>query len=1134
MIDNARVREMVERLLDSGSTPEELCADCPELLPDVREQWERCRRLEAAMDDLFPSAGSFANWESGDARGGTPALPRIPGYEVEAVLGRGGMGIVYRARHLPLNRTVALKMLLSGAYASPVEQARFLREAQSIAGLGHANVVQVHDVGQFEGRPFYTMELVEGTTLAQSLAGVPQPASRAAAMGVTLAQAIESAHRSGIIHRDLKPANILLTVDGTAKVSDFGLAHHFQQEHALTLTGERVGTPSYMAPEQVFARAGTIGPATDIYALGAILYEMLTGRPPFRGESSAETERQLLAEDPVPPSRLNARVPRDLETICLKCLQKEPRRRYPTAAALAQDLRRFQKGEPISARQTSLAERAVKWVRRRPAVATALTAAALVSVGLIGGSLWIISQRAATTRLVNDDLQSVTRFERSFAWAEARTSLERARARLGAGGPTALRDRIAQIDRDLLLAARLDAIRLERATNSALVVDLIQSYYEYCAAFGAAGLGAVGDDPVVVAQRIRALDIQPVLVGALDDWATCVGDRNVQKWLMDVAKHADGDPTDWRARARDPDLWSNKTALAELAKVLNDDTALGQLGAGGSDATTPLLVALGGRMKTTLGSEVAIPFLQRVQRAHPTDFWVNHTLAQALVDEKRYAQAARYYQSAVSIRPEAAITHAELGEVLAVDYRIDEAIDQFRQAAQLNPSFFRPPFDIGTALGSVDRNEDAVAAFSDAVRVAPDEATLKRLPGVGHDIAVVHENFALTLQKLGRDAQAIDHYRQAMALDPRNKYPAQRLRDLCLAQGRREEALIAWRKALEADPDAAHADWHGYAELSLFLGHEDEYGRARQALLDRFAGNPSPNIAERTGRTCLLAPGTDEQLNRATDLIDRAVKSTSAGHAGARPYFLFAKGLSEYRYGRMESAMSYMLGDAGRVLGPAPLIVLSMAQQRLGHQAEARFTLASGINSYDWAPERADGAESWMYHILRREAERLVLPDLPAFLAGKYQPSDNQERIAMTGACQFMKLYVARARLWSDALASEPRWVAPGRRRAAGAAALAGTGGGTDAGALTDAERAQWRAKAREWVQEELAGADAAQGDAARQQLLATLTYWSASPELSGVRDKNALELLPAGERDEWARLWDRVAAVMTRLRAPQ
>src|SRR5262245_25741705 len=293
------------------------------------------------------------------------------------------MGIVYKARHLRLNRTVALKMLLAGAYAGPEERERFLREAEAVAGLRHANLVQVYDVGDHDGRPYFTMEYVEGGSLAQKLLGAPQPAHQAAALLATLAEAVQVAHRGGIVHRDLKPANILLTADGTPKIADFGLARHLDSGSALTRTGDRVGTPSYMAPEQAMGKASMIGPAVDIYSLGTLLYELLTGRPPFRGETPTETELQVIYQEPVPPSRLNARVPRDLETICLKCLQKAPERRYTTATALAEDLRRFQRGEPIAARPAGLLERTGKWVRRHPTPSAVLAASLIITSLLV-------------------------------------------------------------------------------------------------------------------------------------------------------------------------------------------------------------------------------------------------------------------------------------------------------------------------------------------------------------------------------------------------------------------------------------------------------------------------------------------------------------------------------------------------------------------------------------------------------------------------------------------------------------------------------------------------------------------------------------------------------------------------------
>ena len=390
MADHSRISQLLEELVNSQTSPEEVCRSCPDLLPEVRARWQRICRVQGELEVLFPdSPGSRT--DTPPARHDITTMPRIPGYQVESLLGYGGMGIVFRAKHLPLGRTVALKMLLAGPYAAPAELARFQREAEAVAGLCHANIVQVYEVGEHEGRPYFTMELVDGGSLAQKVASTPPPVRWAAQLVASLAEAVSVAHSAGIVHRDLKPGNILLTADDTPKISDFGLARRLKSEGELTWTGTTIGTPSYMAPEQVSNRAGPTGPATDVYGLGAILYELLTGQPPFRGGTALETFRQVLAEEPVPPSRLNPRVPRDLETVCLKCLRKEPQQRYPTAAALAEDLRRYLLGQVVAARPVGRLERAGKWIRRNPAVAS-LSAAAVFAlvVGTVASLLFAI------------------------------------------------------------------------------------------------------------------------------------------------------------------------------------------------------------------------------------------------------------------------------------------------------------------------------------------------------------------------------------------------------------------------------------------------------------------------------------------------------------------------------------------------------------------------------------------------------------------------------------------------------------------------------------------------------------------------------------------------------------------------
>jgi outer membrane protein assembly factor BamB/predicted Ser/Thr protein kinase len=325
---------------------------------------------------------------SGVAPGRAGERPVVAGYEVLDELGRGGMGVVYKARQLGLNRLVALKMILAGSHAGPVELARFRAEAEAVARLQHPNIVQVYDVGEQDGRPFFSLEFVEGGSLASRLDGTPLPGRQAAQLVETLARAVHAAHQRGIVHRDLKPGNILLTADGTPKIADFGLAKQLDREKGQTATGAVLGTPSYMAPEQAGglssdakATGSRIGPAADTYALGAILYELLTGRPPFRAETPLDTILQVLSTEPVPPRLLQPKVPRDLETVCLKCLEKDPVRRDGSAEELADDLKRFLQDEPIRARRPGLRERYVRWARKqRRSVLLAVLAAVASAV----------------------------------------------------------------------------------------------------------------------------------------------------------------------------------------------------------------------------------------------------------------------------------------------------------------------------------------------------------------------------------------------------------------------------------------------------------------------------------------------------------------------------------------------------------------------------------------------------------------------------------------------------------------------------------------------------------------------------------------------------------------------------------
>lgn len=412
---DCRVDEVVTAYLKAAEAGEQ---------PDPKAWLARYPDLASELSGFFAGQKQVAALAAASASRGGSAHPLgtvryIGDYELLEEIARGGMGVVYKARQVSLERLVALKMILAGDHAGASDLARFRTEAQAVARLQHPNIVQIYEVGQHESHPYFSLEYCSGGSLAEKLNGTPLPAQQAAQFAETLAGAMHAAHEAGIVHRDLKPANILLQPVGGGqsvvggqgpgasdqaaasspamdhrlptdlwpqttllKITDFGLAKKHSDSTnvsaaGVTVSGAILGTPSYMAPEQAAGKGKEVGPSCDIYALGAILYEMLTGRPPFKAATPLETLTQVAVDNPAPPRDLQPSTPRDLQTICLKCLEKEPGKRYATAIALAEDLRRFQAGQPILARPARIPEKLLKWTRRNR-LATVLVAALLI------------------------------------------------------------------------------------------------------------------------------------------------------------------------------------------------------------------------------------------------------------------------------------------------------------------------------------------------------------------------------------------------------------------------------------------------------------------------------------------------------------------------------------------------------------------------------------------------------------------------------------------------------------------------------------------------------------------------------------------------------------------------------------
>jgi tetratricopeptide (TPR) repeat protein/tRNA A-37 threonylcarbamoyl transferase component Bud32 len=805
--DEARVQALVEEALDSVRSPEEVCRAAPELLAAVRSRLARLRRVEAEVEALFPGGGPAGARESPSTPGET--LPRIPGHAVESELARGGMGVVYRARHLKLGRVVAIKMLLAGEYASPRELARFLEEARAVANLCHPNIVHVFDVGELGGRPYFTMEYVAGGTLAHLLAGRPLAAASAVEQTVLLARAVEFAHASGIVHRDLKPANVLLTPEGTPKIADFGLARRLS-DGASASASAAIGTPSYMAPEQVRGSTQGAGPTVDVYALGAILYEMLTGRPPFRSESALATQVAVLTSDPVPPTRLVPRVPRDLETICLKCLSKEVARRYSSAAELADDLGRFQRGEPIVARPAGALERGVRWVRRNPSrAALVVTGLALVALAsIMGVREWTAMARERSqleswsARLVTiRELQAEGRF------VEAHAAL----ARVPRSASPELRARIARAEAELELVERLEALRFGRGQTGRTDRYDPQADAQYAAIFTAAGLAVFAEPPERVAERIATSDVRRALVAALDDWALCVAERERVARLLEVARRADPDP--WRDRVRDPGTWEDPTALAELARSVAP-----------AQQPTSLLRIVGGLLSS---SDDALAFLRRVQRAHPGDFWVNFDLGERLASGE---EAIGYYRAALAVRPDA----------LAICT------------------------NLAIALEHAGQDEEAGYLWQRTLELAPDSAITHYNVACFHqarlraDLAVVHAQRALQLDAnhplahgvLGHALLELGHFQEAVAA---LQAASQRLPEGTL-EGRAARAELAEAERMLALAPHCAAVLEGAAEpasaaerlqLARFAHRTGRHAAAAGLYAQAFAETPA--LAEQGG-----------------------------------------------------------------------------------------------------------------------------------------------------------------------------------------------------------------------------------------------------------------------------------------------
>jgi tetratricopeptide (TPR) repeat protein len=738
--------------------------------------------------------GDFSLGESVDDRPATDS-PRVAGYILLSELGRGGMGVVYKARQMALNRLVALKMLLAGGHAGPELLARFQTEAEAVARLAHPNIVHIYEVGEQDGLPYFSLEFVAGGSLAKKLAGKPQLARDAARLVETLARTMHYAHQHGIMHRDLKPANVLLTTEGVPKITDFGLAKRLEGDSSQTRSGALLGTPSYMAPEQARGQVREVGPLADVYALGAILYELLTGRPPFLAATPLDTIEQVRSQEPVPPSRLQPKVPSDLETICLKCLQKEVHKRYASAEALADDLHRFLAGEPILARPVRAPERLWRWCRRNPRVAS-LSAAVLVLLVAVVSSFTLISFRLARER------QAV-----GEAGKMALERLERATTAMTSGNARQAEEILRWDDPLLVSSPSLAGVRgqlhdLRAQVRFYMEFKKLLDNARYHGLFGARGkLAEARQDGQQLLQYCDALAHRS---GPASWGLPPLGAPQLELFQEDIAEvYLLAAQVEWDLLAA-----TNKPAAEEQARVARQ--AIDWLDQ----------------------AEKALPGCRPVyvQRAQSWERLGNQKAAEADHQRARalkpHSALDRYWHGLGSrMRGDAA---QRKGESQQAQNCYRDAMADYAALLRIYPNHFWAYFDWATCHFQLGNFRDAIVGFTACIQIKPDVAWPYYNRGTAHErlkeYTEASEDFTAALQRdpryaeayynrgfvshaQGQTNQALENVAQALELNP-NYARAHYLRAEIFRQRQRyEEASRAYDRALELKPDWTDAYW---------------------------------------------------------------------------------------------------------------------------------------------------------------------------------------------------------------------------------------------------------------------------------------------------------------------------------------
>jgi serine/threonine protein kinase len=831
-----------------------------------------------------------------DGHEATSALPHgatvryFGDYEVQKELGRGGMGVVYKARQVSLNRLVALKMIKAGALADDAELRRFRNEAEAVALLDHAGIVPVYEVGEHDGQNYFSMKLVEGGNLADQLLTFKANPRTAATLLAETAEAVHHAHMRGILHRDLKPANILVDAEGHPHVTDFGLAKLIESDVELTASGAIMGTPSYMSPEQAAGRRGSITTATDVYGLGAILYSVLTGKAPFGGESLMDTLDAVRSRPPEPPTRLNDRVPHDLETICLKALEKDPRKRYASAQALADDLRNWLASRPIAARRVGSVERAWLWCKRRPAVA-ALAAAAVMAI--VVGTAAVIAVQSRANRMLakkNLDLQA------------SNTSLDQQRRRAENRESQAIQ----------AVSRFRDVIVNEPALkNSPALGDLRKKLLKEPQSFFRS-----------LRDRLQAdQDTRPESLARLAE--ACVN--------LGLLADEIGDKQDALAAQRE--------ALAIYRRLVELDPGPAPHRNGEAGAfynIGSLLDDLGKPDEALEAYQSAQQIQQELADAHPSDPIYRRTLAGTygnvgtLLQDTKPAESLKAHrmslelmQGLVDADPAntdaqlcVALCHVNIGVLLRNGGKLDEALEEYRSARAIyktlvaaDPSDTRyqsylahNDLNRGNLLGQLGRRGEGMKAYESCRSIM--QGLVDGHPAVTEfrdKLAQSQYNIGLALSEAGEPDEALKAYRSALAIRERlaTEHPGvpdfasdlgATLHNIVMIEANRglfEESRVRLRQAVEWQGKAltrnpAHPTYRDFmtnhltalAYIANRLGRREESARSQRALNELRAG-PARTDALKEAMAALLA--ADESADAGAARLIQAQQAYGKG-----------------------------------------------------------------------------------------------------------------------------------------------------------------------------------------------------------------------------------------------------------------